>query len=109
MVRDKVMTYLGFAAKSRNLVTGSNTCQMMMEKGKIKLLIVTDDIAENTMKKMLQCCNRNNIEYRVFGNSDELSRITGKSGKGIFGITDKHFAEIIVREIDQIQSEREVF
>ena len=109
MVRDKVMTYLGFAAKSRNLVAGSNTCQMMMEKWKIQLLIVTDDIAENTMKKMLQCCNRNNIEYRVFGNSDELSRITGKSGKGIFGITDKHFAEIIVKEIDQIQSEREVF
>ena len=109
MIRNKVMSYLGFAAKSRNLVTGAGTCQMMMEKGKIQLLIVTDDIAENTMKKMLQCCNRNNIEYRVFGNSDELSRITGKSGKGIFGITDKHFAEIIVKEIDQIQSEREVF
>ena len=52
MIRNKVMSYLGFAAKSRNLVTGAGTCQMMMEKGRIKLLIVTEDIAENTEKKM---------------------------------------------------------
>ena len=109
MIRNKVMSYLGFAAKSRNLVTGAGTCQMMMEKGRIKLLIVTEDIAENTEKKMLQICNRNNLNYRIFGNSDELSLITGKSGKAVFGITDAHFAEIIGKEIDLIQSEREVF
>ena len=109
MVRNKVMTYFGFAAKSRNLVTGGNTCLMMMDRKKIKLLIVTEDIAENTVKKMLQGCNKNNIDYRIFGKSDELSAITGTDGKGIFGITDKHFAEIIGKEIDLIQSEREVF
>ena len=52
MVRNKVMTYLGFAARSRNLVTGGNTCAMMMDRKKIKLLIITEDMAENTVKKM---------------------------------------------------------
>lgn len=109
MVRNKVMTYLGFAARSRNLVTGGNTCAMMMDRKKIKLLIITEDMAENTVKKMLQSCDRNNIDYRIFGNSDDLSHITGKSGKGVFGITDTHFAKIISKEIDLIQSEREEF
>ena len=58
---------------------------------------------------MLQQCSKNKVEYRIFGNIEELSQITGKSGKGIFGITDRHFAEIICKEIDRIQSEKEGF
>ena len=106
MIRNKVESYMGFAAKSRNLITGYNTCIMMMGKRKVKLLILSEDLAENTIKKMVSECNKCKVEYRIFGNSDDLSHITGKSGKGIFGITDKHFAEIICKEIDQIQSER---
>lgn len=109
MENNKVFSYLGFAAKSRNLVTGYNTCLMMMERKKLRLLIVAEDVSENTIKKMRQKCLTSSIEFRIFGNSDELSRITGNSGKGIFGITDSHFAKIIVKEIDRIQSEREVF
>lgn len=106
MIRNKVESYMGFAARSRNLITGYNTCIMMMGKRKVKLLILSEDLAENTIKKMVSECNKNKVAYRIFGNSDDLSHITGKSGKGIFGITDNHFAEIICKEIDQIQSER---
>lgn len=108
MTRDKVYSYLGFAARSRNLITGYNTCAMMMAKGKVRLLILTGDLTENTVKKMLQACSKSKTEYRIFGESAVLSRVTGKQGKGIFGITDRHFAEIICKEIDLIQSEREV-
>lgn len=107
MNREKVFSYLGFAARSRNLVTGYNTCIMMIEKRKLQLLILTEELADNTVKKMLGKCEKNKINYRIFGKSEELSKVTGKSGKGIFGITDRHFAEIICKEIDLIQSERE--
>ena len=109
MKKDKVFSYLGFAARSRNLVTGYNTCSLMMGKRKIKLLILPEDLADNTVKKMLQLCGRYNIKYRIFGESDQIAHATGKPGKGVFGITDSHFAEIICKEIDLIQSEREVF
>lgn len=109
MTRNKVMSYLGFAARSRNIVSGYNTCEMMISKGKIKLLIIAEDMAENTKKKMIQKCSSNLVEYRIFATSDELSQITGTGGKGLFGITDSHFAKIIVKEIDLNQSEREVY
>lgn len=108
MNRNKVFSYLGFAARSRNLITGYNTCMMSMTKRKIKLLILTEELSENTIKKMLQQCNKTKTEYRIFGNAGELSQITGKDGAGVFGVTDRHFAEIICKEIDHIQSEREV-
>ena len=108
MNRDKVSSYLGFAARSRNLVTGYNTCMMSMNKRKIRLLILTEELSENTIKKMLQQCSKTRTEYRIYGSAEELSQVTGKDGAGVFGITDKHFAQIISKEIDLIQSEREV-
>ena len=105
---NKVCSYMGFAARSRNLVTGYNTCLLSMNKKKIKLLILTEELSENTLNKMIQQCTKTKTEYRIFGNAEELSKITGKDGTGIFGIIDKHFAEIICTEIDRIQSESEV-
>ena len=110
MVTDKIYSYLGFASKSRSLVTGYNTCILMMEKRKIKLLILCSDLAENTLKKMTKECNKYDLKFRIFGKCDEISKATGNVGKGIFGITDKNFAEVITKEIDQIQSkEKEGF
>lgn len=106
----KMLSYMGFAAKARKIVNGYNTCIFTMEKGKVKLLIIAEDLAENSTKKMISAAQRLKVRYRVFGNSDEMSHITGTSGKGIFAITDDNFAKVISDEIDHIQSlEREVF
>ena len=47
----KVISYLGFAKKSGNLLTGVNTCSFAMAKGKVKLMILAEDISENSRKK----------------------------------------------------------
>ena len=105
-MRDKVFSYLGFAARTRNLVTGYNTCIMMMEKRKVKLLILTKDLAENTVKKMLQQCNKSNVEYRIFGSSDELSQITGKTGKGILELPISISRKSFVRRLTAFNQKR---
>ena len=108
--KKKMLSYMGFAAKSRKIVNGYNTCVFTMEKRKVKLLIIAADLAENSKKKMISAAKKFNVEYRIFGDSDEMSRMTGTSGKGIFGITDENFAKVISKEIDHIKAlEREVF
>ncbi len=109
MNRSKLESYMGFAAKSRNMVTGYNTCMLMMKKRQIKLLVIASNLSDNTKKKMLALAEAGKVRYRIYGDVESLSQMTGKRGKGIFGITDFHFAEIIGTEIDRIQSEREVF
>lgn len=106
----KLLSYMGFAAKARKIVNGYNTCVFTMEKRRVKLLIIASDLAENSKKKMISAAGKNNVEYRVFGDSEEMSRMTGTAGKGIFGITDENFANVILKEIDHIEAlEREVF
>lgn len=106
----KLLSYMGFAAKARKIINGYNTCVFSMEKRKVRLLIIAADLAENSKKKMITAAKKFNVEYRIFGDSEEMSKMTGTVGKGIFGITDDNFANVISKEIDHIEAlEREVF
>lgn len=109
MISDKLFGYLGFAAKARKLSAGYNTCLMLVEKRKVRLLIITEDTAEGSIEKMARKCEAGHIDYRVFGTREELSRITGRQGNNIFAVTDAGFARVILDEIDRIQAEGEVF
>jgi len=109
-MENKVASYMGFAAKARKLVTGYNTCIYMMEKKKIRLLILTEDLSENSRKKMVSAAEKFRVPCRIYGTRERLSNITGNVDKGIYGITDENFAKVISDGIAKIQSEeQEVF
>jgi Ribosomal protein HS6-type (S12/L30/L7a) len=99
-MRSKLESYLGFAKKSRNLISGTNTCLHGMNQGKVLLLILAEDLAENTMEKLKKAAEDKKIDYRIIGTMAELSRILGYEERGVFGITDKNFADVISKEID---------
>ena len=107
MLSDKLRGYLGFAARSRNLQSGYNTGLYLIGKRKAKLVIVSEEAAEGTREKVAGKARAQNIRCIVFGESEELSRSTGTGSGMVFTITDRHFAEIISREIDRIRSEGE--
>lgn len=104
-MKSKLESYLGFARKSGNLIFGAGTCEISMDKGKVKLLIITEDTAENTRKKLIPKAERLGIPYIIYGLSDEISRITGTSGRTIFAITDKNFANVITEQIESEKKE----
>jgi len=103
-MENKIKSYLGFAAKARKLVTGYNTCIYMMEKKRVRLILITEDLAENSVKKMVSAASKHKVPYRIYGNKESLSHITGNVDKGIYGITDENFANVILNGIDSIQS-----
>ena len=96
----KLASYMGFAAKAGKLVSGTNTCIFTMAKGKIRLLIVSEDLADNGKEKVLRSAGQNEVEYRIYGRSEDLGHYTGKYGAGVFGITDDNFANVIADAID---------
>ena len=110
--QNKVYGLMGFAARSRNLVTGYNTCLKLIPSGKLKLLIIAGDVGENTRQKLSQKCQSYNVPVVVYGTCEEMSKATGKEDKGLFGLTERGFAESIMREIEKEnnnKTEREVF
>ncbi len=107
-MREKIHSYLGFARKSGNLLSGQETCAQAMKKGRLKLLFMTEDLSEKTRKKLIAEAERCGVPYRVYGESDELSAAAGVRGNAVFGITDKNFSNVIIKQIDIYQSEKGV-
>jgi ribosomal protein L7Ae-like RNA K-turn-binding protein len=105
---ERVLGLMGLAARARKLMTGYNTCLSAIESGSLKLLIIAEEVGENSSGKMISKCRSRGIDCRRYGSAPVLSHATGKTDKGIFGITDRGFAESIKKEIDLIQSERTV-
>lgn len=103
-MRDKVLNYMGLAARGRMLVNGYNTCVFMMNKKKVRLIILAQDLAENSTKKMASAAARQNVPCRIYGLRESLSHITGNVDSGIFGITDANLAKAILEEIDNRES-----
>jgi len=98
-VPEKVLSLMGFAARARKIASGYNTARTTMEKGKAKLLILAEDLSENSKEKMISLASRYKVRCEENGKTDEMSHITGNEGKGIFVITEKQFADAIAKAI----------
>ncbi len=109
-MKKKIDSYLGFAKKSGSLIAGYNTCAAAIEKKKLKLLIICEDVSENSMEKIRKLARAGGTEYRIYGSSEEIGHASGSPGRGIFGVADRNFADVIKKEIDSEKSEeKEVF
>ncbi|MCR5482310.1 MAG: ribosomal L7Ae/L30e/S12e/Gadd45 family protein [Clostridia bacterium] len=108
-MRKKIYSYLGFATKSGNLMCGFNTCTAAMRRGRAKLLLVAEDISENTGEKIIREAEKTRTVWRKCLDMKSLSEITGEDNAGIFAVTDDNFAKVILTEIDGEQApEQEV-
>ena len=96
----KLASYLGFASKAGKIAAGTNTSIFTMGKGKARLLIIAEDLADNAKEKLIFSARQNGVEYRVFGQSEDLAHYTGKYGAAVFSVTDDNFAKVIVETID---------
>ncbi|MDD2217291.1 MAG: ribosomal L7Ae/L30e/S12e/Gadd45 family protein [Eubacteriales bacterium] len=104
-MRSKFESYIGFAAKSGNLIAGTAACASKIEKRKAKLLLIAEDTAERTLEKLRNIAEKANVPVRIYGDAYDLSKMIGKPGRNVFVITDEKFAKIIVEQIDAKKEE----
>lgn len=102
---EKLKSMLGFAQKSGNLVSGMDSCEIAMKKGKLKLLFIASDAANNTMDKASSMCKYREIPYSTLFTKEELSQAIGKFNRTVVGIVDEKFAnrlkELIIEMVEE--------
>ena len=99
MKKKKIESYLGLARRAGKIVSGYQTCVHTISKGNIKLIILASVASENTRVRFKNLCSRYRVEFEVYGTVDTLSQMTGFTGRGIYGTTDRNFAEVMIKEI----------
>lgn len=99
-MKNKVLALMGFARKSGNLVSGVNTCSFNLAKGRVKLMILAEDVSAGSKKKIMKEINKAGVKYVTYGTIDEMSHATGSEGRSVFGVLDENFAQSILAEIN---------
>ena len=56
MTKDKVLSYLGLAARARKIQSGEFSTEKSVKSGRAALVIVASDASDNTKKKFTNMC-----------------------------------------------------
>lgn len=93
------MGLIGLSMKAGKISFGTEAVADLIEKRKIKLVIVAEDAADRTIEKFRKYADEYKILFAKFGMSEELSKTIGKNNKVVIGVKDKTFAEQIFKKI----------
>ena len=91
---DKTLSTLGLAYRAKKLVLGE---EVLNQISNVKLIIIANDISENSRERFLKKCNFYNIEYIDRFTSSEISNALGKNNVKVVGITDEGFKESLLK------------
>lgn len=73
----------------------------MVEKHKAKLVIVAKDTSEKSKKNIRYVCTNHEVVVIELSTIETISNMIGKKNKAIVCITDKNFAEGILKKCNR--------
>jgi Ribosomal protein HS6-type (S12/L30/L7a) len=88
----KLQSMLGFAAKSRQLVSGSNTVETYLKKNQAYLVICAGDLSPKTINHFSRLCQTKQIPFYCYSSCSDLGHWIGKPGRGVVAVISAHFA-----------------
>ena len=98
----KVLSLLGLATRSRNVVSGEFMTEKSVKSGTAKLVIVADDASDNTKKEFRDMCKFYKLPCYFFGTKEELGKSMGKEIRASLSITDDGFAGSIIKLLQEV-------
>lgn len=100
--KNKVLSLLGLATRSRNVVSGGFATENAVKSGKAYLVIVSEDASANTEKKFRNMCEFYEVPYYRFGMKESLGHFMGKQERTSLAITDAGFADSIQKHLKDL-------
>ena len=93
---------IGLAKKAGKLVSGTDAVCDEIRKGKIFLIVCSEDVSDNTKKKISDCAAYYQVKLFYLDVSKEiLGNSIGKPFAACVGISDKNLSELISRNINR--------
>ena len=90
---EKLLSLLGFAARARRLVFGTELCRAAARAGQISLVVIAADASQNTKKRVVDACKYYGCD--VCQSAVPSSILAGRLGKSgitaVVGLNDHNF------------------
>ena len=98
--KDKVLSMLGLATRSRNVVSGGFATEQAVKSGKAYLVIIAEDASDNTRKKYSNMCEFYEVPYVYYSTKEVLGHAMGKEERTTLAVTDEGFADAIQKHLE---------
>lgn len=95
------MSLLGLATRARKTISGEGLVIKEIQKSKAKLVLISKDASENTMKKVQDKCSYYRIPYLFVESREKLGHAIGKEARVVVALLDQGFATKIASLLDE--------
>lgn len=100
MKMDNVLRMTGLAMKAGRVVSGEFMTESAVKSRDAFLVIIAQDVSENTRKKFRNMCEFYEVPLREYSTKEELGHSLGKEFRASLAVTDKGFAQAILKKMD---------
>lgn len=90
---------IGLAFKAGRAVSGLDAVEQSLRKGKSCLVIISNDLTDNSRDKVVSACAAARVPWMVLGDRYELGACIGKEYRVAVSINDSGFAKALA-ELD---------
>lgn len=98
--KERVLSMLGLAARSRNLVSGGFATEQAVKSGKAYLVIIAEDASDNTKKKYRNMCGFYEVPFGYYSTKDILGHAIGRQERSCLAVTDAGLAASVQKIMD---------
>lgn len=100
MTNNKVLGLLGLCTKAGEISFGTDACIDLIQRKKVKLIIIAEDASDRTKRNFKFLCNNNNIKIIYFGTIEKISKAIGKKNKAVIGVKSDSLSNEIYKIIN---------
>lgn len=96
---DKVLSMIGIAEKSRNVVSGEFATEKAVKTGKAFLVIVSEEASDNTKEMFTNMTSFYEVPIYFYGSKEDLGGCIGKQFRASLAITEENLAKAVEAKI----------
>ena len=104
MKKNKILSLLGLATRSRNVVSGEFMTEKAVKSYSAELVIVGEDASDNTKKMFTNMCRFYKVPLHIFGTKEDLGGAMGKEFRASLALIDPGFAKAIQEKLVNISN-----
>lgn len=97
---DNVLRAIGLAARAGKVVSGEFMTENTVKSGSAALVVIAQDVSENTRKKFRNMCEFYEVPIREYADKDALGHSIGKEFRASLAVTDEGLAQAILKKMD---------
>lgn len=102
---DKILSMLGIAAKSGNVVSGEFSTEKAIKTGKAWIVIVSEEASDNTKKMFTNMADFYEVPLYFYGTKEAIGRAIGKEFRASLAICDENLAKAVEKKLQLSKTE----